>query len=111
MLLLHRKLDLLDDPSFGLHADGGGAAGACKRRARSASGWLVIGEVLYARSLPTCHDSTYDNFVVSSSLARAVVAAQSFEDAGLSSPFPASLVIRGDAKRLAVRKMVRPQQG
>ena len=42
-----------------------------------ASGWLdVIKGVVHAPLLPTCHGSTYDYFVASSSLAHAVVAVQ-----------------------------------
>ena len=59
---------------------------------------------------PTCHQSTYDYFVVSDSLAHAVVGVQRVEDAGLSPHYPTRLLLRGDARRLVVRRLARPSK-
>ena len=76
-----------------------------------ASGWPgVIGGVLFAPSLPTCHGSTYDYFVVASSLAHTVVAAQRVEEVGPSPHFPARLIIGGDVRWLAVRRLLGPRR-
>ena len=69
---------------------------------------LMVGGVIFATELPTCNDSTYDFFVVHRSIAHAVVGVQRIEDGGLNPHSVTRLLIRGDARRLAVRKLVRP---
>ena len=55
-----------------------------------ASKWLdMVGGVVFATSLPTCNDSTYDFFVVHRSLAHAVVV-QRIEDGGCTPPLASS---------------------
>ena len=71
--------------------------------------WLgVIKGVVFATELPTCNDNTYDFFVVCQSMAHAVVGVQRLDDAGLQPHFPCRLLLRGDARRHAVRKLTRP---
>jgi hypothetical protein len=74
-----------------------------------ASKWLdMVGGVVFATPLPTCNDSTYDYFVVHRSLAHSVVGVQKIEDGGCNPHWQSRLLLRGDARRLAVRKLVRP---
>ena len=68
---------------------------------------LVHGQV-HATKHPTCHASTYDFFVVSAGISAAVVGTQVLDDAGLSPHHPCRLIIRGDARRHAVRRLVKP---
>ena len=76
------------------------------------SRWLeVVGGVICATELPTCHDSVYDYFVVHRSLAKAVVGVQRLQDGGMNPHWASRLLIRGDARRYAVRKLVKPPQG
>ena len=76
-----------------------------------ASKWLDIVEgTIFATSLPTCNDSTYDYFVVHRSLVHAVVGVQRFEDGGCNPHWQSRLLLRGDARRLAVRKLVKPMK-
>ena len=71
--------------------------------------WLrVVDGVVFATELPTCNDSVYDYFVVHRSIAHAVVGVQRLADASLSPHFAVRLLIRGDARRAMVRKLVRP---
>ncbi len=74
----------------------------------SASNWLkIVQGVVFATTMPTCNESTYDYFAVHRSLAHAVVGVQRLQDGGLSPHWPSRLLVRGDAKRFAVRKLVR----
>jgi hypothetical protein len=76
-----------------------------------ASGWLDMGGgVIYATSLPTCNDNTYDFFVVHRSLTHAVVGVQRIEDGDCNPHWQPRLLLRGDARRLAVRKIVKPHK-
>ena len=75
----------------------------------AASGFLkLVDGVVFAASLPTCGQKSYDSFVVSKSIAHAVVGAQRIEGVGIEPHYPARLLIRGDARRFATRKLVRP---
>ena len=75
-----------------------------------ASGWVdLINGVVVAPQLPTCHNHTYDYFVVSKNIAHAVAGIQRIEDAGLFPHWPSRLLIRGDARRHLVRQLVRPE--
>jgi hypothetical protein len=74
----------------------------------SGSAWLkMVSGVIFATELPTCHSSTYDFFVVHESLAPAVAGVQRIEDGGLNPHFLSRLLIRGDSRRFAVRKLVK----
>ena len=68
----------------------------------------IVNGVVFATALATCNDNTYDFFVVQRSLVHAVVGVQRLEDGGLSPHWPSRLILRGDAKRFAIRKLVRP---
>ena len=74
-----------------------------------ASKWLeMVDGVIFATPLPTCNDSTYDFFVVHSSLAHAVAGVQRVEDGGCTPHWQSRLLLRGDARRIAARKLVKP---
>ena len=70
------------------------------------------GGVIVAPNLPTCHDKVYDFFVVSKGLiqAEAIVGIQRIENAGTSPHWPSRLLVRGDARRKMVRKLVRSRK-
>ena len=71
--------------------------------------WLrMVQGVVVAPTAPTCNGSTYDFFVVSAGLRPAVAAVQRLDDAGLHPHWPARLLIRGNARRPMVRRLVRP---
>ena len=75
-----------------------------------ASNWLsTVDGVIVAPELPTCNSSVYDFFVISKSLVHAVAGGQRIEDAGLHPHWPVRLLLRGDARRYLVRRLVRPQ--
>ena len=77
----------------------------------AASKWLeIVNGVIFATQLPTCHDNVYDYFVVHKSLADAVVGVQRLQDAGLNPHWMTRLVLKGNAKRFAVRQLVRPDK-
>ena len=72
------------------------------------SKWLeIVGGVICCTTLPTCNGSTYDFFVVHRSLAHAVVGVQRIDD-GCTPHWQSRLLLRGDARRLADRKLVKP---
>jgi hypothetical protein len=76
----------------------------------ASSGWLkMVDGVVFATQLPTCHQSTYDYFVVHRSIAHAVVAVQRLEDGGLFPHYPTRLLVRGNARRYMVRELVKPR--
>ena len=60
-------------------------------------------------SSPTCQGQDYDYFPISETQRAAVVGCQRLEDAGLHPHWPARLILRGDARRMAVRKLRRPK--
>ena len=64
--------------------------------------------MIFATQLPTCHQSTYDFFVVHRSIAHEVVAVQRLEDGGLYPHYPSRLLVHGNARRYMVRKLVKP---
>ena len=73
------------------------------------SRWLqMVGGVIFATDLPTCNDNTYDYFVVHRSIAHAVVGVQRLEDGGMNPHWASRLLLRGDARRFAIRELVRP---
>ena len=75
----------------------------------AASKWLdIVNGVIFASQLPTCHDNVYDYFFVHRSLADAVVGVQRLQDGGSNPHWMARLIIKGNAKRFAVRQLVRP---
>ena len=68
----------------------------------------MIGGTLFAPAHPTCNDNRYDFFVVSKAFAFAVVGTQRVGGVPMKPHRPARLLLRGDARRCAVRKIVRP---
>ena len=73
------------------------------------SGWLqMVGGVIFATTLNTCNDNIYDYFVVHRSIAHAVAGVKRLEDTGCNPHWPTRLIMRGDARRFAIRKMERP---
>ncbi len=68
----------------------------------------TVGGKIFATGLPTCNESTYDFFVVHHSLAHAVVGVQRLEDGGFTPHWATRLLLRGDARRYAVRKLCKP---
>ena len=72
------------------------------------TGWpqMVKGTIV-ATELPTCNGSSYDFFLVSQCLRHAVMGVQRIKDAGLQPHFPVRLLLRGNARRLAIRKLVK----
>ena len=75
----------------------------------AASRWLeMVDGVIFAPQLPTCHDNVYDYFVVHKSLAIAVVGVLRVLDGFLSPHWVSRLLIRGDARRFAIRSLQRP---
>ena len=77
----------------------------------AASGFLqMVNGVLFQPTLPTCHDNTFDFFVVHRSLAHAVVGVQRIDGVGVNPHKPVRLLLRGDARRFATRQMVRPKK-
>ena len=75
----------------------------------TASRWpQIVGGAVAATSLVTCNSSTYDFFVVARTLSHAVVGVQRLEDGGMNPHWAARLILRGDARRFAVRRLVKP---
>ena len=75
----------------------------------AASGFpKLVDGVVFAASLPTCGEKKFDYYVVSRSIAHAVVGMQRIEGVGMEPHYPTRLLIRGDARRFAIRKLVRP---
>ena len=75
----------------------------------AASRWpdMVNGKI-YATSLATCNDETYDFFVVHNSISHAVAGVQRLDDGGCSPHWTTRLFIKGDARRYAVRQLCKP---
>ena len=72
------------------------------------SKWLqIVDGVVFATQLDTCNDNVYDFFVVHRSIAQAVVGVQRLQDGNLNPHWVTRLLIRGDARRLPVRKLVK----
>ena len=67
-----------------------------------------MGGAIAATQLVTCNESTYDYFVVHRSLSHAVVGVQRLEDGGMNPHWASRLLLRGDARRFAIRRLVRP---
>jgi hypothetical protein len=68
---------------------------------------IMCGQIV-APTMPTCHQSVYDYFIVPKCIAHAVIAVQRIDDAGLSPHWPTRLVLRSDMQRMRVREIVRP---
>ena len=58
--------------------------------------------------LPTCNGHTYDFFIIKRCIAHAVKGVQRVQDGGLNPHWVSRLLVRGDARRKAVRVLVRP---
>ncbi|CAK0861050.1 unnamed protein product, partial [Prorocentrum cordatum] len=77
----------------------------------TATGWLdVVKGRIILPAFPTCNGSTYDFFVVSRSIAHAVLGVGRIDDGGFTPHFPTRLYLAGDARRKAVRRLVRPRR-
>ena len=81
----------------------------------AATRWVdIVDGVVFAPALPTCTTATssnrYDCFVVHRSIAHAVVAVQRVEDGACKPHWPARLLIKSNARRMAVRKLVRAKK-
>ena len=75
----------------------------------AASGFLqMIGGALFSPADPTCNDNRYGFFVVSKALSFAVVGAQRVDGVHMKPHRLVRLLLRGDARRFAVRKIIRP---
>lgn len=68
----------------------------------------VIGGTIIAPSAPTCHNSTYDFFVVCNSIAGDVAAVQVMCDSGLNPHAPTRLYLRANDRRKMARRLHRP---
>ena len=75
------------------------------------SGWLqLIRGAIVAPPGSTCHDNTYDYFIVRERLLPAVRGVVSIEDAGFSPHSPSRLFLSVGARRLLVRRLVAPRR-
>ncbi len=75
----------------------------------AATGWLNLVEgSLAVPPHPTCHDSTYDDFVVSRSLAHAVLGASRILDVDPAPHYPTRLFVRARPRVVLVRQLRRP---
>ena len=63
---------------------------------------------LCAHSQPTCNERCFDYFIVSKCMAPFVHSVTTLEYDGIKPRAPVRLLLRGDARRLAVKKLVRP---
>ncbi len=73
----------------------------------ASSKWLQMTRgIIFAPTLPTCHGSVYDYFIVSRGLAPSVAGVQRIEDGGTNPHFFARLLVRGDGRRFPIRKLV-----
>ena len=73
------------------------------------SGWTqVIGGQLHVAEQGTCNDRKYDYFVVDQALSPYVRSVRRLDYHACNPHFPVRLVLSGDARRMAVRKLVRP---
>jgi hypothetical protein len=76
----------------------------------AASGWLnLVGGVVAAPALPTCHESSYDYFVVSRSLAHAVYRVIRISDGDFTPHYPTRLLLRSNPRAILVRQLRRPR--
>ena len=75
----------------------------------ASSNWpkMVDGHI-FATQVPTCNEMIYDFFIVSAAIAPAVAAVQRIDSVGAAPHYPVRLLIRGDAHRLMVRRLVKP---
>ena len=79
--------------------------------ALTAANWhcLVNGRVV-ATLTPTCNEMIYDFFIVANVIASSVAAIQRVENAAAAPHYPIRLLLRGDAHRLMVRRLVKPHR-
>jgi hypothetical protein len=77
--------------------------------ARSAFLAMVRGTI-FASELPTCNGKVFDFFVVTNNFVHAVAGVQRINGVGTEPHFPARLLLRGDARRFAVRNLRRPKR-
>jgi len=70
--------------------------------------WLkMVGGIIFATQLPTCHSSTHSCFVLPSCFSQAVAGVQRIEDDGANPQFFARFLLRGDARRFAICKLIK----
>ena len=67
----------------------------------------MVDGVLFQPNSPMCHHNTFDFFVVHRSIAHAVVGVLRMDGVGVKPHHPVRLVRWGDARRFAVRQLVR----
>ena len=67
-----------------------------------------MGGIVVATSLATCNHSTYDYFMVHRSLKHAVAGVQQLENGGMNPHWASRLLLRGDARRFAIRRLMKP---
>ena len=74
----------------------------------AATGWLsMVNGQTVSTTLSTCTNSVYDYFVVAQSIRHAIKGIQRIKDAGLQPHYPVRLLLEGNARRIAVRKLVK----
>ena len=77
----------------------------------SRSGFLaMVNDTIVAPELPTCNGKVYDYFVVTNNFIHAVAGAQRIEGVRIEPHFRARLLLRGDARRFAIRSLSRPKK-
>ena len=75
-----------------------------------ATSWLgLVDGVIFAPTHPTCHGDVYDFVVVARGLAHAVAGISRIEGAVLHPHWPSRFLLRGDARRQLVRRLVKPR--
>ena len=75
------------------------------------SGFLaMINGTIVAPELPTCNGKVFDYFVVTNNFLHAVAGAQRIEGVGTHPHYPVRLLLRGDARRFAIRTLSRPKR-
>ena len=70
----------------------------------------MINGTIFAPELEVCNGKIFDLFVVTNNFAHAAAGVQRIDGVGISSNFPARLLIRGDARRFQVNTLVRPKR-
>ena len=99
------NLDMLDSMAFTLNGLVGpwilGGDWNCTPQELADTGWLQkVGGTVHAPDTATCNDSTYDFFVVKTTIADGVVCTRKIGDAGFTPHSPARLVFKGISGRL-----------
>ncbi len=76
-----------------------------------ASNWpAMVGGRVRATTLATCHSSVYDFFVIDKSIDFAVAGVQRLSDGAMYPHWASRLLLRGDSKRYAVRRLIKAKR-